>query len=160
MNVECLAIPTQHSWIFKITKRVSSSVVLQSIECASEIQAPEGPCCPYCNQPMDRKCTRPLNWPRHVAIVARLKQLRAIHKVWCMSSPQCIILLIFRIYWAPYGVPGSIWLSRLPRTLWTPQHKLPLHPTKPQSRRDLLMQLSWQCDMSISSYCAVELGSW
>jgi hypothetical protein len=43
----------------------------------------------------------------------------------------------------PYEVRGRAWLSRFARTLWTPQHKLSLHPTQPQSRRNLLIQLSW-----------------
>jgi hypothetical protein len=32
------------------------------------------------------------------------------------------------------------------------QHKLPLHPTKPWSKRNLLIQLSWQCDTSFCSH--------
>jgi hypothetical protein len=64
-------------------------------------------------------------------------------------------------------IPGAIWLLQKPSLAFEASTdpvgtsaQLPLHPTKPRSRWNLLIQLTWQCDMSFCSLGVVQLRNW
>jgi hypothetical protein len=66
-----------------------------------------------------------------------------------LNLPVLTVLQFFHMYQVPCGTLGAIWHPKPclafedSSDLQTPQHKLPLHPTKPWRRRNLLIQLSW-----------------